>query len=41
MPFLDVTRPSIQLGLLKAVAAAHGFPARTLHLVETFPCRAV
>jgi ribosomal peptide maturation radical SAM protein 1 len=31
MPFNDVDRPSIQLGLLKAVADAHGFPVRTLH----------
>jgi ribosomal peptide maturation radical SAM protein 1 len=28
---MDVYRPSIQLGLLKSLAAAHGFPARTLH----------
>src|ERR1022692_4358112 len=31
MPFMDARRPSIQLGLLKSVAVAHGFPARTLH----------
>jgi ribosomal peptide maturation radical SAM protein 1 len=31
MPFMDVSRPSIQLGLLKSLAIAHGFPARTLH----------
>jgi ribosomal peptide maturation radical SAM protein 1 len=31
MPFMDAYRPSIQLGLLKSVAATHGFPARTLH----------
>jgi ribosomal peptide maturation radical SAM protein 1 len=31
MPFMDVDRPSIQLGLLKAIVAAHGFPVRTLH----------
>lgn len=31
MPFMDVRRPSIQLGLLKAVGQAHGFPVRTLH----------
>src|SRR5215467_10815109 len=31
MPFMDVYRPSIQLGLLKSLAAAHGFPARTFH----------
>src|SRR4051812_13314990 len=31
MPFMDVDRPSIQLGLLKAIREAHGFPVRTLH----------
>lgn len=31
MPFMDAHRPSIQLGLLKSLALAHGFPARTLH----------
>lgn len=31
MPFMDVQRPSIQLGLLKALAVRHGFPARTFH----------
>jgi ribosomal peptide maturation radical SAM protein 1 len=31
MPFMDIDRPSIQLGLLKAIVAGHGFPARTLH----------
>jgi ribosomal peptide maturation radical SAM protein 1 len=31
MPFMDVDYPSIQLGLLKAIAEAHGFPVRTLH----------
>jgi ribosomal peptide maturation radical SAM protein 1 len=31
MPFMDATRPSIQLGLLKEIATAHGFPVRTLH----------
>jgi ribosomal peptide maturation radical SAM protein 1 len=31
MPFLDADQPSIQLGLLKAVTAAAGFPVRTLH----------
>ena len=31
MPFADLDRPSIQLGLLKAVAAAHGFRVRTRH----------
>lgn len=28
---MDGCRPSIQLGLLKALATTHGFPARTLH----------
>ncbi|HUO49708.1 MAG TPA: RiPP maturation radical SAM C-methyltransferase [Acidimicrobiales bacterium] len=32
MPFQDHLRPSIQVGLLKAIAASHGFPAETLHL---------
>jgi ribosomal peptide maturation radical SAM protein 1 len=31
MPFMDIDRPSIQLGLLKAIVAGHGFPVRTLH----------
>jgi ribosomal peptide maturation radical SAM protein 1 len=31
MPFMDAYKPSIQLGLLKALATKHGFPARTLH----------
>jgi ribosomal peptide maturation radical SAM protein 1 len=31
MPFVTSGRPSIQLGLLKAVAQGHGFPTRTFH----------
>ncbi len=31
MPFQDVNRPSIQLGLLKAIGETHGLPMRTLH----------
>lgn len=31
MPFMDAHRPSIQLGLLKSLAAGCGFPVRTLH----------
>jgi ribosomal peptide maturation radical SAM protein 1 len=31
MPFMDVHRPSIQLGLLGAIAQAHGFPVQTVH----------
>ncbi|BCJ50698.1 RiPP maturation radical SAM protein 1 [Actinoplanes sp. NBRC 14428] len=31
MPFMAVYRPSIQIGLLKAIAERHGFPAATLH----------
>ncbi|MEU5320915.1 RiPP maturation radical SAM C-methyltransferase [Streptomyces sp. NPDC021056] len=31
MPFMDDRRPSLQVGLLGALARAHGFPARTLH----------
>ncbi len=36
MPFVDAYRPSIQLGLLKSLAAAHGFPVRTLHAYLSF-----
>jgi ribosomal peptide maturation radical SAM protein 1 len=36
MPFMDAHRPSIQLGLLKSLATAHGFPARTLHAYLSF-----
>jgi ribosomal peptide maturation radical SAM protein 1 len=32
MPFQDALRPSIQIGLLKAIVASHGFAAETLHL---------
>ena len=39
MPFADVRRPSIQLGLLKAVAARHGFPVQTLHASLTLAAR--
>src|SRR2546423_7818023 len=31
MPFMMADRPSIQLGLLRAVTAAHGYTVRTLH----------
>jgi ribosomal peptide maturation radical SAM protein 1 len=31
MPFMEIHRPSIQLGLLKALTAENGFPVRTLH----------
>ena len=36
MPFMDPHRPSIQLGLLKAVTARHGFPVRTYHACLDF-----
>lgn len=39
MPFMMVDRPSIQLGLLKAVGVAHGFPVRTLHANLDFAAR--
>src|SRR5688572_14974198 len=39
MPFMDVDRPSIQLGLLKAIVEAHGFPVRTLHANLDFAAR--
>ena len=32
MPFYDPRWPAIQVGLLKAIAESHGFPAETLHL---------
>lgn len=32
MPFVSMTRPSIQLGLLKAIGESHGFPVTTHHL---------
>jgi ribosomal peptide maturation radical SAM protein 1 len=31
MPFMDPHRPSIQLGLLKAITERHGFPVRAYH----------
>jgi ribosomal peptide maturation radical SAM protein 1 len=31
MPFLDLDRPSIQIGLLKAITERAAFPVRTLH----------
>jgi ribosomal peptide maturation radical SAM protein 1 len=39
MPFQQVDRPSIQLGLLKAIGDAHGFPVRTLHANLDFATR--
>jgi ribosomal peptide maturation radical SAM protein 1 len=39
MPFMHLDRPSIQLGLLKAVGEAHGFPVRTLHANLDFAAR--
>ncbi|MEV4625402.1 RiPP maturation radical SAM C-methyltransferase [Micromonospora sp. NPDC049523] len=39
MPFMDVDRPSIQLGLLKAITETHGFPVRTLHANLDFATR--
>src|SRR5215469_12652910 len=36
MPFMDAYRPSIQLGLLKSLTVAHGFPVRTLHAYLNF-----
>ena len=39
MPFMEVFRPSIQLGLLKEIAAGHGFPVRTLHANLDFAAR--
>jgi ribosomal peptide maturation radical SAM protein 1 len=39
MPFQRAERPSIQLGLLKAIAEAHGHPVRTLHANLDFAVR--
>ncbi|WIM97884.1 RiPP maturation radical SAM C-methyltransferase [Actinoplanes oblitus] len=39
MPFMSVDRPSIQLGLLRAIGAAHGFPVGTLHANLDFAAR--
>jgi ribosomal peptide maturation radical SAM protein 1 len=39
MPFQHFDRPSIQLGLLKAIGDAHGFPVRTLHATLDFAVR--
>ncbi|HET9143511.1 MAG TPA: RiPP maturation radical SAM protein 1, partial [Actinophytocola sp.] len=39
MPFMHADRPSIQLGLLKAIGSAHGFPVRTLHANLDFAAR--
>jgi hypothetical protein len=39
MPCQQVDRPSIQLGLLKAIGEAHGFPVRTLHAGLDFAVR--
>lgn len=39
MPFMNAESPSIQLGLLKAIADANGFPATTLHLNLDFAAR--
>jgi ribosomal peptide maturation radical SAM protein 1 len=36
MPFMDPYRPSIQLGLLKALAARRGFPVRACHAYLDF-----
>lgn len=36
MPFVSVFRPSLQLGLLKAIAERAGFPTRTFHLCIAF-----
>jgi ribosomal peptide maturation radical SAM protein 1 len=39
MPFMNTDRPSIQLGLLKAIGEAHGFTVRTLHANLDFAAR--
>jgi ribosomal peptide maturation radical SAM protein 1 len=39
MPFMGLDRPSIQLGLLKAIGEGHGFAVRTLHANLDFAAR--
>ncbi|TFV48902.1 RiPP maturation radical SAM C-methyltransferase [Blastococcus sp. TF02A-35] len=39
MPFMEHDRPSIQLGLLKAIGTAAGFPVTTLHANLDFAAR--
>ncbi|CAM3830849.1 RiPP maturation radical SAM C-methyltransferase [Kibdelosporangium persicum] len=39
MPFTHVDRPSIQLGLLRAIGEANGFPVRTVHANLDFAAR--
>ncbi|SMD07955.1 RiPP maturation radical SAM C-methyltransferase [Kibdelosporangium aridum] len=39
MPFMHVDRPSIQLGLLRAIGEANGFPVRTVHANLDFAAR--
>jgi ribosomal peptide maturation radical SAM protein 1 len=39
MPFMGIDRPSIQLGLLKAIGDKHGFAVRTLHANLDFAAR--
>jgi ribosomal peptide maturation radical SAM protein 1 len=39
MPFMETRRPSIQIGLLKSLAAARGFPVCTLHANLDFAVR--
>jgi ribosomal peptide maturation radical SAM protein 1 len=39
MPFMSLDRPSIQLGLLKAIGESHGFPIATLHANLDFGAR--
>ena len=36
MPFVTVAKPSLQLGLLKAIASARGYAAKTFHLALDF-----
>ena len=39
MPFMEIRHPSIQIGLLKSITAARGFPVRTLHANLDFAAR--
>ena len=36
MPFMSLDRPSIQLGLLKAIGEEHGFAVGTLHATGAY-----
>ncbi len=39
MPFLEISWPSIQIGLLAAILRQHSYPVRTLHANLDFAAR--